>query len=459
MKISIKTKIILWFTIFFAIMTFSIIFYLNSISESVVLNEVETEIKETTEEVMENLVITNRGPVYVEELEDLEEDDDFEPFQYYVDNVAFVIYENNELLYGQLPSHFTEAPEIAIQSIEYIDLETEQFMIYDVSIDSTHVLRAIQNITTSENVLQGVVIQLLLITPLVILIAGSGGFFIMKSSFRPIEKLYQTAKLIKDEQDYSKRVPVSQTKDEIYHLSEMLNQMLTSIETTFEREKQFTSNVSHELRTPISVLKAQLEYFETKLSSSSRQEEMKEILKQLTYIEKLIDQILIFSKQESLDPKSFKKVNLYQTLQAVLETYEEAAKIKELKVTLEGDQSLQVHSDDMSLIRIFNNIVSNAIKYNNKQGLINVEVVKDNDTAKVTIYDTGIGLKKDELEKIFHPFYRVDEARTFDQMSLGIGLSMVERLLEQLQASITISSEYGKYTRVTITLPIKKEHN
>jgi len=463
MKFTIKTKIIIWFTVFFAAMTFSIIFFLNSISESVVISEVEAQIKEVTSDAVENLMVLPQGPYYVEDLEDLEELDedkfeDLEPFQYFMDNVAFVIYENDTIVYGQLPSHLTEVPEIAIQSIEYIDLETEQFLIYDVSIDSTYVLRAIQNITTSENVVSSVINQLLFITPLIILVAGAGGFLIMKSAFTPIKKLYETAEVIKDQKDFSQRVPMSKTKDEIYHLADMMNQMLSSIEVSFEREKQFTSNVSHELRTPLSVLKAQLEYLETSLSTVKQKKEMNDIQKQIQYIEQLVEQILFFSKNESIDDQTFTEVALHETLSAVIETYEEQASKKEIQMTLKGSRHAQVMADEISLIRIFNNLISNAIKYNKKQGLIDVEITTNQHDVKISVFDSGIGMKKEHIAKIFDPFYRVDEARTMDQMSLGIGLSMVDRLVKQHHGTIHVESEYGEYTKITISIPLKKEH-
>lgn len=455
MNVSIKTKIIIWFTLFFTALTFAIILFLQSISSSVIISEVEDDLMNLTSDVVEDLVILPDGPFYAEELEELEDFEDLEPFQYFKDNVSFAIYENNVLVYGQLPIQITSIPDIRLQSFHYIDTATERFVMYDVIIDSTHVLRAIQNITTSDNVVGGVINQLLIVTPIIILIAGLGGFFILKTSFQPIQKLYIVAESIKNSQDFSKRMPMPRAKDEIYKLSDMMNQMLHTIEETFQREKQFSSNVSHELRTPLSVLKAQIEYLETKLTTDIQKNEMEDIQKQIHYVEQLVDQILYFTRNETLNPQAFSEVDVYQTIQAVIETYEDFAQQKNIHIQLDGLESITIFADELSIIRIMNNILSNAIKYNKDDGEINIHIVQDKEYVEITCLDTGIGIQPDELLKIKQPFYRVDTSRTIDSLSLGIGLSMVDRLVTMHHGSLEISSEYGIYTKVKVLLPIK----
>lgn len=455
MNVSIKTKIIIWFTLFFTALTFAIILFLQSISSSVIISEVEDDLISMTSDVVEDLVILPDGPFYAEELEELEDFEDVESFQYFKDNVSFAIYENNVLVYGQLPTQITDIPDIRLQSFHYIDTATERFVMYDVIIDSTHVLRAIQNITTSDNVVGGVINQLLIVTPIIILIAGLGGFFILKTSFQPIQKLYIVAESIKNSQDFSKRMPMPRAKDEIYKLSDMMNQMLHTIEETFQREKQFSSNVSHELRTPLSVLKAQIEYLETKLTTDIQKNEMEDIQKQIHYVEQLVDQILYFTRNETLNPQAFSEVDVYQTIQAVIETYEDVAQQKNIHIQLDGLESITIFADELSIIRIMNNILSNAIKYNKDDGKINIHIVQDKEYVEITCLDTGIGIQPDELLKIKQPFYRVDTSRTINSLSLGIGLSMVDRLVTMHHGSLEISSEYGIYTKVKILLPIK----
>lgn len=456
MKLTIKSKIIVWFTLFFSVLIAVTIVFLSSVSENIVESEVASKIKDTASDALEHLVVYDNGPFYLEEIEETGEDTfELEPFQYFKDEVVFTIYQNNVLTYGQLPNEIIHVPDIKIQTIQIINTERSRYMIYDSPIDSTHILRSIQNISNSENVVQTIINQLLWFGPILILISALGGYLILKNSFKPVQVLYKTAEEIKNNQDYSKRIPLNKSKDELYYMGDMINQMIHSMETSLKREQAFTSNVSHELRTPIAILKAQLEYLQSKVTTSKYAKDMHDILSQLERIEHIVEQLLMFSKFEHVTMLSYQMVNMSELVHTILEGFEDLIKEKNITISHHIENHLTCEANEISLIRIFNNLISNAIKYNKPNGTIHIQVIKNDKDIVCMVTDTGIGISESSLKKVFDPFYREDASRQSNELNLGIGLSMVKRLIELHKGHISIESKQYQYTKVTFTLPIK----
>lgn len=231
--------------------------------------------------------------------------------------------------------------------------------------------------------------------------------------------------------------------------------------------KQFVADVSHELKTPITSI---MGYSDTLLEGDVDAEMTHKFLERISgeaaRMSRLVSDLLILSKYDTSKVKLEKtEFDLGELVKYTYDGLEIERKRKnqigECFVT--ADVPL-VFADRSGIERVVLNILTNAIKYTPEGGTIKVYVGFVKNTPYIKIIDTGIGIPKDDLDKIFERFYRVDKARTREMGGTGLGLSIAKEILDQNDGKIEIKSEVGKGTEVVITLPtkqaiVKKEQN
>lgn len=443
--LSIKVKTIVYFVGFFTLLTILNQAILWSLSRQAVFNQSEDEIKEVVGDVTENLIMTINGPVYID-------DDDQEPFIYYVEDISFVFYQNNTLTYGALPDNEINQLNLNIGNTQTIEITSNNYMIFDTYINENTTMRAIKNISNVDNSVRTILMIAAILSPLIIFLTGIGGYLILKRSFKPIEDVIETTNHIKNNQDYHLRIPLRASKDELYHMTLGINEMLQATEDVLNREKQFTSNVSHELRTPLSVLRAQLEYLNEKLTQTTFQDDMQPILKQMQYLEDMVKTILMLTKLNEQKVFQVETVEVYPLVEDLIETLQEDYKEKQIQVNIEGKKDITFQGDTMLILSLLTNVISNAIKYNKENGQVTVSLNQINHQLHIVIKDTGYGISEEDLKHIEEPFYRSDAVRTQHELSLGVGMTIVSNIIKYYQGQINIISELNVGTTVTIIL-------
>ena len=231
--------------------------------------------------------------------------------------------------------------------------------------------------------------------------------------------------------------------------------MLARLQASFETERQFSSDVSHELRTPIAVIRSQCEFA---LSGQAGEEEKKEaleaVLKQSERMNAIVSQLLLLSRAENgkFVPER-ESVALNLLCETVCEELESEAEERQVKLTWKTE-ALQITGDETLLIRMVNNLVSNAIRYNRPGGSVEVLLRKRDRYAVLTVKDTGIGIKKEDLGQIFNRFYRADRSRSSE--GTGLGLSMAEWIARVHGGDIRAESVFGEGSVFTAELPAEK---
>ncbi len=229
-----------------------------------------------------------------------------------------------------------------------------------------------------------------------------------------------------------------------------------------EAMKKFVADVSHELRTPITVISS---YTETVLNSYLDDKAMASNLLNIVYEEsgkmtELIQNLLDISKYEmNAMPKSNEPFSIDEMIVSLVNTFKLEAEKKELKLTYNRMTDLPMFKGTKNDIeRAVKNIISNSIKYTSRGDKITIFSGKLHNEIYIKIEDTGWGIPENKLGHIFERFYRVEEeSRSRDRGGTGLGLSIAKEIIENYNGKIKIESEYTKYTRVTITLPIPKE--
>ncbi|MCA1291671.1 HAMP domain-containing protein [Paenibacillus sp. alder61] len=246
-----------------------------------------------------------------------------------------------------------------------------------------------------------------------------------------------------------------------------LLQDVTDIRRLEVMRSEFVANVSHELKTPIAAVKG---FAETLLAGGVKDEDTKRsflqiILDEGERLNRLIGDILELSKIESKRvPLEYAPVHLKELFDSIFEMLDPAARKKSI-VLLQGvPEHLFIEGDEDRLRQIFMNLLSNAISYTLEGGRVKVEaeVLGDGDEAekvRITVTDTGIGIPKKDLPRIFERFYRVDKARSRSSGGTGLGLSIVKHLTELHRGTIRVESKVGEGSSFIVELPFMQYHD
>ncbi len=216
--------------------------------------------------------------------------------------------------------------------------------------------------------------------------------------------------------------------------------------------REFSANVSHELKSPLTSISG---YAELIKNGMVKEEDIKKfsgiIFDEAGQMLRLIDNIIMISKlDERPELKSEEEVSIKETIENILELYKGKIDAKNLSVECHIEDGLKKNVPLGMLSELYRNLISNAIKYNKDGGKLTISVEKRGDNIISKISDTGIGLEKDEIPRIFERFYMVDKGRNRNTNSTGLGLSIVKHIVEDMGGSIDVMSTVGEGTTMKV---------
>jgi len=237
-------------------------------------------------------------------------------------------------------------------------------------------------------------------------------------------------------------------------------QDVTEQEKLDKMRKEFVANVSHELRTPLTTIRS---YTETLLDGALDNKEytlnfLKVINSESERMTRLVKDLLQLSKLDYDKMEwNMKSLSILNILRDCVVKMEMAAKQKNQSLSFEAIGELcEINGDKDRIEQVIINIISNAIKYTPENGSIKVTAKRLKDSVEIRIADSGIGIPKDDLPRLFERFYRVDKARSRSMGGTGLGLSIAKNIVEAHKGSIRIESEYGKGSEVIINFPCEE---
>nr|WP_082084299.1 HAMP domain-containing sensor histidine kinase [Flavobacterium sp. 316] len=293
---------------------------------------------------------------------------------------------------------------------------------------------------------------LLISFPIILIVLFLIARFFAGKSIKPVSAIIKTSKEITKD-NLKTRIPLPQNKDELYILSEDINNLLDRIENAVEREKQFTSDASHELRTPLAVIKGTMEVLIRKPRNQSEYEsKINFCISEVDRLNHMVDQLLLLARFENQKQNlKVEKIYLNALVLDILSRFSDDIKEKDISIKTKFKENFYIKSDSYSLDIIFSNLISNAIKYSPKKSNLEILLLKENNTINCVINDSGIGIDETDLDKIYNSFYRANATSHPEIKGTGIGLSIVKRLCDLLNIKITISSKKNIGTSIILT--------
>ena len=342
-------------------------------------------------------------------------------------------------------------------------------------VENNHVTKIVQIASSLEEVeeaLNTLFIILVITVPLALMVASLGGQFLAHKALKPVDHITQTARMITS-QNLNQRIIPPKVKDEISRLIETFNEMISRLDQSFRQIKQFSSDASHELKTPLTILKGEVEVMLRKERTPQEyQQTLKSNLEEINRMSQIVEDLLILSKADTGDIRLNKEdISLAEILNEVVAQMDMLAKSKRLHLsTSNHHQDIHIFGDALRIRELFINLIENGIKYTEEGGSIHIALQKENELlvgnpadrmkrekeefAKIIVSDTGIGIAKEDQEKIFDRFFRVDKARSREQGGSGLGLSICRWIVEAHQGEIKVESELGKGSSFIIILPL-----
>jgi signal transduction histidine kinase len=235
-----------------------------------------------------------------------------------------------------------------------------------------------------------------------------------------------------------------------------INEMIARLESSFKRMAEFTADASHELRTPICAMRGEAEVLLLKERKAEEyQEGLVHFIEQFDHLNQMINDLILLSKFDATQVElKMAPLRLDLLIKDLCNLFQVLAEQNKIALKMGTIEEVTVLGDKARLQQLFTNLIDNAIKYTS-EGSIRVAVEKNQEGALVKISDTGIGIPKEEQEKIFKRFYRVDKSRSRETGGVGLGLSIADWIATSHHGRIEVDSEINQGSTFTVYLPIE----
>lgn len=315
-------------------------------------------------------------------------------------------------------------------------------------------LQVAQSLARVQQALDSLRTQLMLGVPLVMILAGLGGVFLAGRALRPINQITRTAQSISGS-DLKQRINYQGAADEIGRLAKMFDEMLDRLNAAFGRERQFTADVAHELRTPLTVLKGQIGVTVSRARTGAEYERtLHDLEEQVDRLIRLTTDLLFLSRlEQGRLPWQPEAIEFSDLLAGIVEQVQPLAESKGLKLNKEIPNGLSLRGDPDHLIRLFLNLLDNAIRYTQPGGQIEVRAEGEDTGLYVSVSDTGPGIPPEHLPHLFDRFHRVEAARSRATGGAGLGLAIAYEITQWHGGRLEVRSVLGSGTTFTVHLP------
>ena len=423
--LSIKQKVTIWYACMLVLIVLLLFGFILTISRNLLQRESDSRLEKIVLDFIDDIDF---------EYNWYELDDDIRFFE---DGVIFSLYdEQGRLTAGSVPTDFPADTVLKAYSFQTFSAAGHNWSVYDAALPyGDGKILWIRGILQAETL-----------------------FSVERTMFLvlPIEEIRRTAETIGAGSDLSARISTERTQGEIRQLAETFNEMFERLETSFEHERQFTSDASHELRTPVAVITSQAEYALLPDATTEEQREgLEVILEQAGKMSALISQLLLLARADNgTQQLSMAPTDLSLLAEEAAEQCRGSALQRQIRLELEIQPDVIVEGDPESLSRALRNLLENAIQYGRTGGFVRLKLGMEENSAVCSVQDDGIGISAEDLPRIWQRFYRADPSRNPSGSNTGLGLALVKWIVEAHHGSIHAESAPGQGSRFTFRLPL-----
>jgi heavy metal sensor kinase len=308
----------------------------------------------------------------------------------------------------------------------------------------------VDQISETLGILRNVLIGL---TPLMLIGAGFGGWWLSRRALKPVDEITAAAEAV-SVTDLAARLRVAQTNDELQRLGEAWNRMLERISASVQQMKRFTADAAHELRTPTAIIRSGAELaLHRERTPGEYQSVLRTIVKESASLSELIEDLMWLARHDAGTlPKRREPVNLREVAADAADAILPVAASRGVSVSVShgGQSEAVVLGDAASLRRMVLILLDNAIKFSTDRGNVLLRIALD-DRVQLEVSDSGPGIAPELLPHVFDRFYRSDPARSTP--GAGLGLSIAKAIVEDHGGSISISTESEAGTVMRVSIP------
>ena len=315
------------------------------------------------------------------------------------------------------------------------------------------ILRAGDDLKEINQIGRDIFLAMLAAIPTVLVVTLVGSAWVASKAIAPVEEIRQAANTI-TAQRLDQRLPVPQTNDEMAGLIKMLNTTFDRLQRSFEQSARFSADASHHLKTPIAILRADVEESLADPScSESTQQRAEGLLHRIHQLSSVVDNLLLLSRADAGRVElSRAEFELGEVLEGVLDDAHTLADPLDLTVEANIPKHLRLKADPTFVGMIAQNLVENAVKYNNPGGRIRVEARAVNGEVEMTIGNTGDGIPKERVSLLFERFHRVCGGERVP--GHGLGLSIARELARAHGGDVELVRSDGSWTEMRMRLPL-----
>lgn len=366
-----------------------------------------------------------------------------------LDTEGHVLYDSD--VDANVMDNHAERPEISDAyatgegyAIRESDTLSQNTYYYAILLDNGGVLRVAKEANSIFSIFATALPSLLfIIIPLTLICTVVAGIF-TKSLMKPIDNMAKDINHMNEIETY----------DELKPFIETIQSQHEDIIKNAKLRQEFTANVSHELKTPLTVISGYSELIENGMTGEEDTIRFsKEIHRNSARLLTLINDILRLSELDSGEQNTpMEDVDLYELSDNCISMLQTNADKHNVTLDLKGPR-ITVYANRQMLEEMIYNLCDNGIRYNKPNGKVEVSIKENNENVVFMVSDTGIGISKENINRIFERFYRVDKSRSKQTGGTGLGLAIVKHIAEQMNAQIQIDSELEKGTTITILFP------
>lgn len=364
----------------------------------------------------------------------------------WVDEDGTVIFDNdtnaaameNHINRPEIQEAFSEGIGESIRKSDTMNMNT---FYYAIRLDNGTVLRVATEARSIFSVLFAAFPMIAGILAVIVLVCVVLANVLTRQLIAPVENLANNLENISYTPEYKEMIPFVQT----------IRKQHEDILAAAKSRQDFTANVSHELKTPLTAISGYAELIENHMVDRDQETHFaQEIRKNADRLVILINDIIRLSELDQSEEESgFEQLNLNTLIAERVETLQINARNSKVTLNYSGEDCILRANRDM-MCELIDNLCQNAIRYNRENGTVNVRVYRQQDKTVLMVEDTGIGIPKDQQERVFERFYRVDKSRSKATGGTGLGLAIVKHIVELHDAQIQMDSEVGRGTTIWV---------